>query len=247
MQIDSADHFYATMSGIMSELVEGRILQADELMSQVYDFAPLPYPRVKQLRDKFTYNITPLANATPRSLETLVAGGRAIRSSPPQGMPGATKRGPLVAALTLRTGCSNKPCNANMATGIGVSNVAGDEVLTAGPEGTDSSNHLNTPVSALSQSMKRKACLAEAHAVKGADTDLGKVDGRLLLFRGLTGSVCRGGAKQVEHDKDKTLATETPANSGRRRGFFLWRNNWTRPSSKGIKANKGINDASADR
>ncbi|CAH8585309.1 mediator complex subunit Med20 [Schistosoma haematobium] len=60
LKLKSADQFYATMSNLMSEFSEGRIVSSQELIFEIYELAPFPYPGLKELREKFMYNIAPL-------------------------------------------------------------------------------------------------------------------------------------------------------------------------------------------
>ncbi|XP_018651942.1 hypothetical protein Smp_042770 [Schistosoma mansoni] len=60
LKLKSADQFYATMSNLMSQFSEGRIVSSQELLFEIYELAPFPYPGLKELREKFMYNIAPL-------------------------------------------------------------------------------------------------------------------------------------------------------------------------------------------
>ncbi|VDP80055.1 unnamed protein product [Echinostoma caproni] len=71
LRLKSADQFYATMNDLMNDFAEGRIVSTQELLFEIYELAPFPYPHVKELREKFTYNIAPLVpENTSNLLET---------------------------------------------------------------------------------------------------------------------------------------------------------------------------------
>ncbi|CAH8589261.1 unnamed protein product [Heterobilharzia americana] len=44
LKLKSADQFYATMSDLMSAFSEGRIVSSQELLFEIYELAPFPYP-----------------------------------------------------------------------------------------------------------------------------------------------------------------------------------------------------------
>ncbi|XP_053412291.1 TBC1 domain family member 30 isoform X2 [Nycticebus coucang] len=73
---ETADEFYSTMGRLTQEMLENDLLQSHELMQTVYSMAPFPFPQLAELREKYTYNITPFP-ATVRP--TMVSGrhGRA--------------------------------------------------------------------------------------------------------------------------------------------------------------------------
>ncbi|OON21904.1 TBC domain protein, partial [Opisthorchis viverrini] len=56
----SADQFYGTMTKLVAEFAEGRIVSTRELLFEIYQLAPFPCMEIKELREKFTYNISPL-------------------------------------------------------------------------------------------------------------------------------------------------------------------------------------------
>ncbi|KAH8870805.1 TBC1 domain family member 30 [Schistosoma japonicum] len=60
LKLKSADQFYATMTDLIVSLSEGRIVSSQELLFEIYELAPFPYPGLKELREKFMYNISPL-------------------------------------------------------------------------------------------------------------------------------------------------------------------------------------------
>ncbi|XP_041526936.1 TBC1 domain family member 30 isoform X1 [Microtus oregoni] len=56
---ETADEFYSTMGRLTQEMLENDLLQSQELMQTVYSMAPFPFPQLAELREKYTYNITP--------------------------------------------------------------------------------------------------------------------------------------------------------------------------------------------
>ncbi|XP_029417380.1 TBC1 domain family member 30 isoform X2 [Nannospalax galili] len=56
---ETADEFYSTMGCLTQEMLENDLLQSHELMQTVYSMAPFPFPQLSELREKYTYNITP--------------------------------------------------------------------------------------------------------------------------------------------------------------------------------------------
>ncbi|XP_048661700.1 TBC1 domain family member 30 isoform X3 [Marmota marmota marmota] len=66
---ETADEFYGTMGRLTQEMLENDLLQSHELMQTVYSMAPFPFPQLAELREKYTYNITPFpATAKPTSV-----------------------------------------------------------------------------------------------------------------------------------------------------------------------------------
>ncbi|KAM4881949.1 TBC1 domain family member 30 isoform 1-T1 [Thomomys bottae] len=66
---ETADEFYSTMGRLTQEMLENDLLQSHELMQTVYSMAPFPFPQLAELREKYTYNITPFpATVKPTSL-----------------------------------------------------------------------------------------------------------------------------------------------------------------------------------
>nr|XP_039269640.1 TBC1 domain family member 30-like [Styela clava] len=57
----TADEFYGAMAGLTQQTLNGKFICADELMKTVYKIATFPFPRLKELREKYKYNITPFA------------------------------------------------------------------------------------------------------------------------------------------------------------------------------------------
>ncbi|XP_076967427.1 TBC1 domain family member 30 isoform X3 [Tamandua tetradactyla] len=56
---ETADEFYSTMGRLTQEMLEKDLLESHELMQTVYSMAPFPFPQLAELREKYTYNITP--------------------------------------------------------------------------------------------------------------------------------------------------------------------------------------------
>ncbi|XP_048865130.1 TBC1 domain family member 30 isoform X2 [Brienomyrus brachyistius] len=55
----SADEFYSTMGCLTQEMLENNLIDSNELMQMVYSMAAFPFPQLAELREKYTYNITP--------------------------------------------------------------------------------------------------------------------------------------------------------------------------------------------
>ncbi|XP_055986725.1 TBC1 domain family member 30 [Sorex fumeus] len=60
---ETADEFYSTMGRLSQEMLENDLLESHELMQTVYSMAPFPFPQLAELREKYTYNITPFPAA----------------------------------------------------------------------------------------------------------------------------------------------------------------------------------------
>ncbi|XP_059042216.1 TBC1 domain family member 30 isoform X4 [Mustela lutreola] len=66
---ETADEFYSTMGRLTQEMLENDLLESHELMQTVYSMAPFPFPQLAELREKYTYNITPFpATVKPTSV-----------------------------------------------------------------------------------------------------------------------------------------------------------------------------------
>ncbi|CAD5125943.1 DgyrCDS14121 [Dimorphilus gyrociliatus] len=57
--IQSADEFYTAMGSITTDTLNGLIVDADDLVKAIFDQGPLPLPQLGELREKYTFNITP--------------------------------------------------------------------------------------------------------------------------------------------------------------------------------------------
>ncbi|XP_058479580.1 TBC1 domain family member 30 isoform X6 [Solea solea] len=55
----TADDFYSTMGCLTQEMLEKNLVDPGELMQEVYSMAVFPFPQLSELREKYTYNITP--------------------------------------------------------------------------------------------------------------------------------------------------------------------------------------------
>ncbi|XP_069830737.1 TBC1 domain family member 30 isoform X2 [Dendropsophus ebraccatus] len=55
----NADEFYSTMGRLTQEMLEDNLIESNELMQTVYSMATFPFPQLAELREKYTYNITP--------------------------------------------------------------------------------------------------------------------------------------------------------------------------------------------
>ncbi|XP_063252610.1 TBC1 domain family member 30 isoform X2 [Prinia subflava] len=60
---ETADEFYSTMGRLTQEMLEDSLIDSNELMQTVYTMAQFPFPQLAELREKYTYNITPFPAA----------------------------------------------------------------------------------------------------------------------------------------------------------------------------------------
>lgn len=67
----TADEFYSTMGCLTQEMLEHNLIDPTELMHEVYSMAVFPFPQLTELREKYTYNITPF----PTSVKSNGSGG----------------------------------------------------------------------------------------------------------------------------------------------------------------------------
>nr|XP_019965359.1 PREDICTED: TBC1 domain family member 30 isoform X2 [Paralichthys olivaceus] len=67
----TADEFYSTMGCLTQEMLEHNLIDPPELMQEVYSMAVFPFPQLAELREKYTYNITPF----PTSVKSNGSGG----------------------------------------------------------------------------------------------------------------------------------------------------------------------------
>uniref|UniRef100_A0A9J8A4W9 TBC1 domain family member 30 n=1 Tax=Cyprinus carpio carpio TaxID=630221 RepID=A0A9J8A4W9_CYPCA len=63
-ECQTADEFYSTMGCLTQEMLEHNLIDSNELMQTVYSVAPFPFPQLAELREKYTYNITPHSTPT---------------------------------------------------------------------------------------------------------------------------------------------------------------------------------------
>ncbi|XP_057710623.1 TBC1 domain family member 30 isoform X2 [Corythoichthys intestinalis] len=61
----TADEFYSTMGRLTGEMLERNLVDPPQLIQEVYGMAAFPFPQLAELREKYTYNITPF----PTSVE----------------------------------------------------------------------------------------------------------------------------------------------------------------------------------
>ncbi|XP_045567859.1 TBC1 domain family member 30 isoform X4 [Salmo salar] len=61
----TADDFYSTMGWITQEMLESGLVDCSHLMQTVYSMAAFPFPQLAELREKYTYNITPFPTSNP--------------------------------------------------------------------------------------------------------------------------------------------------------------------------------------
>ncbi|XP_069709190.1 TBC1 domain family member 30 isoform X4 [Phaenicophaeus curvirostris] len=60
---ETADEFYSAMGKLTQEMLEDNLIDSNELMQTVYTMAQFPFPQLAELREKYTYNITPFPAA----------------------------------------------------------------------------------------------------------------------------------------------------------------------------------------
>ncbi|XP_060759132.1 TBC1 domain family member 30 isoform X2 [Neoarius graeffei] len=58
-ECQTADEFYSTMGCLTQEMLEDNLIDSNELMQTVYAMSTFPFPQLAELREKYTYNITP--------------------------------------------------------------------------------------------------------------------------------------------------------------------------------------------
>ncbi|KAM4614620.1 TBC1 domain family member 30 [Polymixia lowei] len=67
----TADEFYSTMGCLTQEMLEHSLIDPTDIMQEVYSMAVFPFPQLAELREKYTYNITPF----PTSVKSNGSGG----------------------------------------------------------------------------------------------------------------------------------------------------------------------------
>ncbi|XP_077399534.1 TBC1 domain family member 30 isoform X2 [Vanacampus margaritifer] len=55
----TADEFYSTMGCLTQEMLDHNLIDPPDLIQEVYGMAAFPFPQLAELREKYTYNITP--------------------------------------------------------------------------------------------------------------------------------------------------------------------------------------------
>ncbi|XP_061872714.1 TBC1 domain family member 30 isoform X2 [Colius striatus] len=73
---ETADEFYSTMGKLTQEMLEDSLIDSNELMQTVYTMAQFPFPQLAELREKYTYNITPF----PAAIKSTSLSGRLGRT-----------------------------------------------------------------------------------------------------------------------------------------------------------------------
>ncbi|XP_031445375.1 TBC1 domain family member 30 isoform X2 [Phasianus colchicus] len=73
---ETADEFYSTMGKLTQEMLEDSLIDSNELMQTVYTMAQFPFPQLAELREKYTYNITPF----PATVKSTSLSGRLGRT-----------------------------------------------------------------------------------------------------------------------------------------------------------------------
>ncbi|KAK3578758.1 hypothetical protein CHS0354_035662 [Potamilus streckersoni] len=65
--VSTADEFYTLMGDLTQEMLEGKKLDADSMIKNIYSLVPFPFPQLIELREKYTYNIRPFTSSTTTS------------------------------------------------------------------------------------------------------------------------------------------------------------------------------------
>ncbi|XP_074082316.1 TBC1 domain family member 30 isoform X2 [Macrotis lagotis] len=73
---ETADEFYSTMGRLTQEMLEDNLIESNELMQTVYSMAQFPFPQLAELREKYTYNITPF----PATVKSTSVSGRLCKN-----------------------------------------------------------------------------------------------------------------------------------------------------------------------
>ncbi|XP_061662150.1 TBC1 domain family member 30 isoform X2 [Syngnathoides biaculeatus] len=63
----TADDFYSTMGRLTGEMLDRNLVDPPELIQEVYGMAAFPFPQLAELREKYTYNITPFPTSVKPS------------------------------------------------------------------------------------------------------------------------------------------------------------------------------------
>lgn len=70
MAVESADEFYSIMGVLSREMLEFGLMDCNDLVNTICTMAPFPFPQLQELREKYTFDIRPFAQAsfasTPR-------------------------------------------------------------------------------------------------------------------------------------------------------------------------------------
>ncbi|XP_051911866.1 TBC1 domain family member 30 isoform X4 [Hippocampus zosterae] len=66
----TADDFYSTMGRLTTEMLDRNLIDPPDLIQEVYGMAAFPFPQLAELREKYTYNITPF----PTSVKPAASG-----------------------------------------------------------------------------------------------------------------------------------------------------------------------------
>ncbi|CAF3971921.1 unnamed protein product, partial [Adineta steineri] len=59
LKVSTADQFYSVMAQLSVQLLDEKIIDADNLIKEIYNFGVFPTPILSELRQKFSFNITP--------------------------------------------------------------------------------------------------------------------------------------------------------------------------------------------
>ena len=71
MKANSADAFYSQMSVLSIKLFEQTTLDENNLIDKIYSYGPFPLVGLEELREKFTFNITPFQSCLQKNKDSL--------------------------------------------------------------------------------------------------------------------------------------------------------------------------------
>ncbi|CAK9295603.1 unnamed protein product [Gordionus sp. m RMFG-2023] len=65
---ENPDQFYAIMEEVGKRCLENGVISARELIKGIHDISPFPYKEIHELKDKYTYNISPFNNSASQRI-----------------------------------------------------------------------------------------------------------------------------------------------------------------------------------
>lgn len=76
MEIKSADEFYSVMGILSQEMLDDKLLDTEDLIKRIFNVASFPLHQLNELREKFTYNISPFSSMMNANRATTVASSK---------------------------------------------------------------------------------------------------------------------------------------------------------------------------
>ncbi|UJR27171.1 hypothetical protein I4U23_008468 [Adineta vaga] len=67
LKVSTADQFYSVMAQLSVQFLDEKIIDADNLIKDIYNFGAFPTPILAELRQKFSFNITPFQQLSSSS------------------------------------------------------------------------------------------------------------------------------------------------------------------------------------